>query len=80
MIEQDHSASLPADFQEAAAAADSRAAPAMVAVSLDVPADVAAWFKEPTQPTDWRHHMAEVLAFYMETNQPAPGRPHEPNP
>ena len=69
----------PADFQQAAATADSQAAPALVTVSLPVDAAVVEWFKGKLQPTDWRQHMAEVLQFYMETNQPRPGQALEPN-
>jgi uncharacterized protein (DUF4415 family) len=70
----------PADFQQAAAPADSQAAPTLVTVSLPVDATVVEWFKGKLQPTDWQHHMAEVLQFYMETNQPRPGRMHGQEP
>jgi len=66
--------SLPADFQQAAATSDSQAAPALVTVSLPVDVAVVEWFKGKLQPTDWRSHMAEVLQFYMESNQPRPGQ------
>lgn len=71
--------SLPADFQQAAATADSQAAPALVTVSLPVDAAVVEWFKGKLQPTDWQQHMAGVLQIYMETNLPRPGQAHEPN-
>lgn len=64
---------LPADFHQAVATAASPATPEQVTITLPIDVAVVEWFKGKLQPTDWQHRMAEVLAFYVETNQPAPG-------
>lgn len=74
MTEPEDSASLPAGFHQAAATADSVPVPELVAITLPVDAAVVEWFKGKLQPTDWQGHMAGVLQFYMESNQPRPGQ------
>jgi uncharacterized protein (DUF4415 family) len=41
------------------------------AVTLDLPTNLAQWFKGGNQPGNWQNHMADVLRFYIDTTDVA---------
>lgn len=67
-MDEEISAPLPAEFEQAAKPAAPVIQPPKVMVSLPVDADVLAWFQSESEPNDWQRHVNGVLRFYMETN------------
>lgn len=61
------------------AATEQAAEPPKQKVSLELDADVMAFFQSDSEPGNWQQHMNDVLRYYMETNQAmTPGPEWEP--